>query len=107
MSLLCWKYHRLGNPETERELGDLIRTQDPSVVFLVEIWLTKARLEEIRTCYEFGGMTEVSRESRGGEVVVFWKTDFDFSVDTYSSNHIDAIGNKGKIGYVVIHKVLW
>ena len=41
-------------------------------------------------------MIEVSRESRGGAVVVFWKSDFDFSVDTFSSNHIDAIVNKGK-----------
>ena len=65
-------------------------------MFLAETWLTKARLEEIRARYKFGGMIEVSRETRGGEVVVFWKTDFDFSVDTFSPNHIDAIMNKGK-----------
>ena len=48
MSLLCWNYRGLGNPKTEQELGDLIRAQDPSVLFLAETWLTKARLEEIR-----------------------------------------------------------
>ena len=65
-------------------------------MFLAETWLTKARLEEIRARYKFGGMIEVSRESRGGGVVIYWKSDFDFSVDTFSSNHIDAIVNKGK-----------
>ena len=96
ISLLCWNCHRLGNPEIEQGLGDLIQAQYRSVVFLAETWLTKARLEEIRACYKFGGMIEVSRETRGGGVVVFWKTDFDFSMDKFSPNHIDAIVNKGK-----------
>ena len=65
-------------------------------MFLAKTWLTKARLEEIRARYKFGGMIEVSRESRGGGVVVFWKSDLDFLVDTFSPNHIDAIVNKGK-----------
>ena len=38
-------------------------------------------------------MLEVSRVGRGGGVVVFWKFDFDFTVDTYSPNHIGAIIN--------------
>ena len=71
MSLLCWNCRGLGNPETDQELGDLIRAQDPSVVFLVETWLKKARLEEICACYRFGGMIEVSREGGGGGVVLF------------------------------------
>ena len=30
--------------------------------------------------------------------MIFWKKEVDFSVDTYSPNHIDAIINKGKEG---------
>ena len=41
-------------------------------------------------------MIEVSREGRGGGVVLFWKKDCDISVDMFSPNHIDAIVNKGK-----------
>ena len=96
MSLLCWNYRGFGNPKTDQELGDLIWTQDPSVVFLAETWLTKAWLEEIRARYKFGGMNEVSREGRGGGVVLFWKKGCDILVDTFSPNHIDAIVNKGK-----------
>ena len=47
MNLLCWNCRKLGNLPTEQELGDLIRAQDPSVVFLAKTWLDKARLEDI------------------------------------------------------------
>ncbi|KAK9984667.1 hypothetical protein SO802_034192 [Lithocarpus litseifolius] len=82
--------------KAEQELGDLIQAQDPSVVFLAETWLDKARLEVIKVRYKFGGMIEVSRDDRGGGVAVFWKAECDFTVDTYSFNYIDAIVNKGK-----------
>ena len=65
MNILCWNCHGLGNPQTVQELGDLIRAQDPLVVFLAETWLDKARLEEIKARYKFKGLIEVSRISRG------------------------------------------
>ena len=59
MNVPCWNYRGLGNLPTEQELRDLIRVQDPSVVFLAETWLDKARLVDIRTRLNFGGMIEV------------------------------------------------
>ena len=76
----------------------MIQAQDPSVVFLTETWLDKARLEEVRVQYKFGGLIEVSKESRGGGIANFWKAEYDLFMDTYSVNHIDAIVNKGKEG---------
>ena len=74
----------------------MIWAQDLSIVFLAETWLDKARLETIKARYKFGGLVEVSRENRGGGVAVLWKKECDFTVDSYSLNHIDAIVNKGK-----------
>jgi len=74
----------------------MIRAQDPSVVVLTETWLDKARLEIIKVRYKFGGLVEVSRENRGGGVAVLWKKECDFTMDSYSPNHIDAMVNKGK-----------
>ena len=96
MNLICWNRRRLGNPQIEQKLRDMIRAQEPLVVFLAETWLDKAKLETIKVRYKFGGLVEVSREYRGGGVVVLWKRECDFTVDTYSLNHIDAIMNKGK-----------
>ena len=74
----------------------MIWAQDPSIVFLAETWLDKDRLETIKARYKFGGLVEVSRENRGGGVTVLWKKECDFTMDSYSLNHIDAIVNKGK-----------
>lgn len=76
-------------------------------MILAETWLDKARLEEIWARYKFGGLTEVSRESRGGCVVVLWKKDLDFFVNTFSPNHIDVIVNKEKEDEWRFMGVLW
>ena len=68
-------------------------------MFLAKTWLKKSRLTYLRDKLKFDGMIEFSREGRGlggGGVTVFWKKEVDFSVDTYSLNHIDAVVNKGK-----------
>ena len=65
-------------------------------MFLAETWLDKARLIFIRDKLKFEGLLEFSREGKGGGVAVMWKKYVDFSVDTYSPNHIDATINKGK-----------
>ena len=83
MNLLCWNCRGLGNLSTEQELGDLIRAKDLSVVFLAETWLDKARLEDIKVRLNFWGMIEVCRDTRGGGIVIFWRKDVDFSLDTF------------------------
>ena len=66
MNLLCWHCRGLGNPQTEQELGDLIRAHSPSIVFVAETWLKKARLIYLCDKLEFDDMIEFSREGRGG-----------------------------------------
>ena len=73
MNLLCWHYRGLGNPQTEQEFGDLIQAHSPSIVFVAETWLKKARLIYLHDKLKFDGMIEFSREGRGGGVLVFWK----------------------------------
>ena len=96
MNLLCWNCRWFGNQSTKQELGDIIRAQDPSIVFLAETWLDKARLEDIRVRLNFGGMVEVCRDTRGGGIVIFWRKEVDFSLGTFSPNNIDGVLNKGK-----------
>ena len=98
MNILCWNCRGLRNPQTEQELGDLIRAHSPSIVYVAETWLKKARLISLRDKWKFDGMIDFSREGRGGGVAVFWKKQMDFLVDTYSPYHIDAVINKGKEG---------
>ena len=46
--------------------------------------------------FKFEGLMEVLRTGRGGGVANLWKKECDFSIDTYSHNHMDGIVNKGK-----------
>lgn len=71
MNLFCWNCRGLGNRQTVQELGDLVRAQDPSVVFLVETWLEEARLGSIRDSLQFGHYFGVSRITRGGGLAIF------------------------------------
>ena len=98
MSFLAWNCRGLGNPCTIRELGDLIRAKDPSVVFLVETWADEARLKEIKRNLNFDNLHFVERINRDGGLALLWKDSVDLHVETSSKNHIDAIVNKGDDG---------
>nr|XP_023915547.1 uncharacterized protein LOC112027102 [Quercus suber] len=63
MNLLCWNYRRLGNPQTEQELRDIIRAQGPSVMFLAKTWIDKARLIFIRDKLKFEGKVDKCRRN--------------------------------------------
>ena len=91
MSILCWNCHRLRNWQTVQELGDIIRAQDPTVVFLAETWLVEARLAGIRDSLQFGHYYGVSKVNHGGGLALFWKKDFDLQVVSSSLNHIDTV----------------
>ena len=45
---------------------------------------------------DFKNMLEVPRRNKVGGLVIFWKEDFDLSIETFSPNHIDSMINKGK-----------
>ncbi|KAL0004665.1 hypothetical protein SO802_012226 [Lithocarpus litseifolius] len=95
MNLLCWNCRGLGNRQTVQELGELVRAQDPSVVFLAETWLEDARLGPIRDSLLFVHYHGVSRITRGGGLAIFWKQGFNLVVESSSQNHIDVVINKG------------
>ena len=65
MSLLCWNYRGLGNQQTEDQLAELVRAQAPFVVFLVETWTNKVRLELVQRHIDFKNKFEVSRRNKG------------------------------------------
>ena len=45
MSLIGWNCHGLGYLVIEKEIGDLTRAKDQSVVFIVETWIDEAKLK--------------------------------------------------------------
>ena len=88
----------LGNLPTKKELGDLTRTHDPSVLFLAETWTDEERLKKIKRNLQFDHMFFVPRLTRGGGLVLYWKESLNLKVETSSKNHIDCIIDKGSEG---------
>ena len=59
MSLLVCNYCGLGTLHTEDQLVDWVWAKDPSVVFLAETWMDKARLEQVQRRLQFKNLFEV------------------------------------------------
>ena len=66
-------------------------------VFLAETWIDEVRLIGLRDSLRLGHHHGVSRLTRGGGLVLFWKKDFDLQVMSSSHNHIDVLINRGKV----------
>ena len=96
MSLIVWNCRGLGNPQTIRELGDLIRAQDPAAMFIAKTWLDKARLKSLLKNCDLDQKFVVSKVTQGGNLALLWRSDFDVTVVDSSLNFIDAVINAGK-----------
>ena len=91
MSWLCWNVRGLGNRRTVRELGSLVRAQDPTALFLAETWVGEIRLK--RLCREllFDCFWIVPQVNKTGCLALFWKKSVHIEVTSSSPNHIDTI----------------
>ena len=74
----------------------MVRAKDPSVLFLVKTWADEDRLKDVKRKIQFENMFVSPRISRGGGLVLFWRSSVDVSVEESDKSHIDTIINKNK-----------
>ena len=65
-------------------------------MFLAETWADETRLKDMKRKFQFENMFVSPRTSKGGGLVLFWRSSIDNSVEGSDKNHIDAIINKNK-----------
>ena len=94
MNLLVWNYHGLQNLCTRKELSELVRAKD-SVVFIVATSADEVRLKQIKNDIQFDCLFFVPRVNREGGLAMLWKNSINFSIKSFSKNHIDSIIDKG------------
>ena len=94
MSCLAWNYRGLRNLCTGRELDDIIRAKDPSMVFLAETLTDDARLEFAQRSIGFDHKWVVPRVGRSGGLVLYWKVSVNLMVEDSDRHYIDAVINK-------------
>ena len=96
MNCLSWNCRGLGNPCTVQELTRLVWVKAPSAVFLMETRSNEDFLEILRCNLQFSSKLVVNSNKMGGGLALFWSSDLDVSIKSYSSNHIDAVINEEK-----------
>ena len=94
MSCLAWNYRGLGNLRTERELVEIVRAKDPSVVFLAQTLTVEVRLEVIQRSIDFDHRWVVPKVGRSRGLELFWKSSINLKIEGSSKNYINAIIDK-------------
>ena len=85
----------LRNSQKEDEVVALGTTKDPKLVFLMETKVDKPTLERVGRTIHFTNLFFVPHVNSGGGLALYWKSNFDVDVQSFSNHHIDAFINHG------------
>lgn len=88
MNLLSWNCRGMGSPCTIRILKDLLKSQNPNFVFLLDSLVEAKEMLDIANKLEFENSYAVSRVGIGGGLTVMWKRTVDCQVIESTNNYI-------------------
>ncbi|XP_019167877.1 PREDICTED: uncharacterized protein LOC109163583 [Ipomoea nil] len=90
MILLSWNCQGLGNPTAVRVLADLIRTKRPRVVFLIETFVDRNRMEQVRVKTGYDNVFTVDAVGHRRGLAMLWSNSINLQVTAYCDNFIDT-----------------
>ena len=71
-------------------LTELVRKKGPTIFFLMETKLSIAKIQKLCFDLSFQSMQVVSSDGRSGGLAMFWKSNCNLHIQTFSPNHMDA-----------------
>ena len=80
MSCLAWNCRGLGTPRAIRALKDLVRSNKPKLVFLMETKMQISKLLNLRISLGFKHAFGVDRVGLGGGLVMMWHEEWEVSL---------------------------
>lgn len=89
------KLSGLGNPTVIRGQLELIKLEDPKLVFLSEMKLVGARVGVLWNQIGFYGGVVVDCVGRSGGLALWWKKSLDVYLQSYSKGYIDLLVREG------------
>ncbi|KAL0284767.1 UNVERIFIED_CONTAM: putative mitochondrial protein [Sesamum calycinum] len=89
MSLLVWNCQGLGNLWTVKELRDLLRANNPHLVFLAETKCSSSQIENLKRKLDLFGYCVESRE-KSGSLALLWQKSVEVQLQSFSKYHVDA-----------------
>ena len=90
MNIISWNCRGLGNLRAVLALHNLVKTQGPKILFLMETKLDVRRMELVRITLHFQHCFTVPSLGRSGGLALLWNDEVDLTIQNYSINHIDA-----------------
>ena len=90
MNIISWNCRGLGNLQAVLVLHNLVKTQEPKILFLMETKLDVRRMEFVRIKLRFKHCFTVPSLGRSGGLALLWNDEVELSIHNYSINHIDA-----------------
>jgi hypothetical protein len=90
MNILSWNCRGLGNLEAVLVLHNLVKSQRPTVLFLMETKLDVRRMELLRVKLRFKYCFSIPSLGRSGGLALLWNDPAQLTVQSFSQNHIDS-----------------
>ncbi|KAL0324537.1 UNVERIFIED_CONTAM: putative mitochondrial protein [Sesamum calycinum] len=89
MSLLVWNCQGLGNPVTVKGLRDLLRVNNPHLIFLAETKCSSSQIEVLKRRLNLFGCC-VDSKGRSGGLALLWQKSIEVQLQSFSSYHMDV-----------------
>ncbi|GMI96535.1 hypothetical protein HRI_003322800 [Hibiscus trionum] len=96
MKTLIWNCQGLGNPETVQFLGQLVASKGPSLIFLCDTRLNKAKAENVKRRIDMVGNLVVERSNDCLGLMLLWSEEIQIDLLFFSRSHIDVVVTKGE-----------
>ncbi|XP_031112052.1 uncharacterized protein LOC116016024 [Ipomoea triloba] len=90
MSILAWNCRGLCNPTAIRVLADLVCSKRPKVIFLMETFVDRRKMEGIRVQIGYDNVFTVGAVGHRGGLAFLWMNTVVLEITGYSTNHIDT-----------------
>ena len=92
MTTLAWNCRGLGIPQSVQALKDLVRAEDPMLVFVMKMKASISQMKKHNNkIYRHLQALIVPSDGKNGGLALLWKENVDVRVQSYSHSHIDAI----------------
>lgn len=70
MNAVSWNCRGLGNPRTVRALGDVVKSHNPEILFLIETLSNKERMKQLSGKLGFNNHLAVECVGRSGGIAL-------------------------------------
>ncbi|CAM8920109.1 unnamed protein product [Rhodiola kirilowii] len=91
MRIISWNCRGLGRPRTVRALKELISSNRPQILGLIETKLKDSRWDQLKLNLGYRCCFAVSSRGRAGGLALLWNEQQAVSLRSYSRYHIDVV----------------